>query len=112
MSFQSFRRTLTENILVREGTIHLVAQLLQCRNASVVDHRWGTAHQHQGIIGRLKQVLLDHVGADEALALGPLGLRPVQGVPQFELVRIASGQVVQFRFQQDVVFGLKYGIRS
>lgn len=52
--------------LVGEDHVVGVTQLLQARVSGCLDQGWRATHQDEGGLPRSGEVLLDHVGADEA----------------------------------------------
>lgn len=79
---------------------------LQGGNAGVIDHRWWAAHQCQRIVGRLKQVLLNHLIIDKTGAVLPTVPGPIHSVPELESVGVLGGLLFNLGSQQDVVLGL------
>lgn len=62
-----------------------------------------TAEEHLSIRSRRREVLLDHVSRDEALASGPLGRRLVEDVVDRETLGVLLGQAVKLGFEQDIL---------
>lgn len=89
--------------LVRKVELLVVVQLLEAGQAGEVNHRRRSAQHGDRLRRRREQIVFDHLVVDEADAELPLLRRPVDGVPNLELLLVLRGEHVEVVAQQNVL---------